>query len=117
MFRLLEKFVSRYLLAALVIAVGFVASFLSMYGVPTVGASAMVYAMTGIFFSLLNLCPDIKIIDRRKFAVFIAGVVACLIVSAMKGNSNFFLHVFALMTGLLAGTVISFFREEGTLWR
>jgi hypothetical protein len=35
-----------------------------------------------------------------------------IISSALKGNSNFFLHVFALITDLLAGAVISFFREE-----
>jgi membrane associated rhomboid family serine protease len=116
MFRLLEKFVSKWLLSVSVILIGFAASFLSMYGVPTVGASAMVYAMMGIFISILNLCPDIKIIDRRKFAVFAVGVVACLTVSALKGNSNFFLHVFAIAIGLLAGMVISYFREERTLW-
>jgi hypothetical protein len=68
--------------------------------------------MMGMFFSMLNLCPDIKIIDRRKFAVFTAGVVACLTVSALKGNSNFFLHVFALMTGAIAGTLIAVLREN-----
>jgi membrane associated rhomboid family serine protease len=112
MFRLLEKFVNRCLLAATVLALGFVASFLSMYDVPTVGASAMVYAMMGIFFSMLNLCHDIKIIDKRRFTLFLVSLFACLTVSALKGNSNFFLHLFALMIGLIAGTVISFFREE-----
>ncbi|MDR1525156.1 MAG: rhomboid family intramembrane serine protease [Tannerella sp.] len=112
MFRLLEKFINRWVLSVSVITVGFVASFLSMYNAPTVGASAMVYAMVGIFFSMVNLCGDIKILDKKKFAVFIVGIAACLFISASKGNSNFFLHVFSLILGLIAGTVIAIFREE-----
>jgi membrane associated rhomboid family serine protease len=112
MFRLLEKFLNKWLLFVLTVTIGFVASFLSMYDVPTVGASAMVYAMIGIFFSMISLCRDMKIIDGRKFALFVAGVIICLTVGAMNGNSNFFLHVFALMIGTVAGIMVAFFREE-----
>jgi membrane associated rhomboid family serine protease len=112
LFRLMERFLNRYRLAALIIATGFVASFLSMHETPTVGASAMVYAMTGAFFALINLCRDIKILDKRKFALFVTSIAACLLVSALKGNSNFFLHVFALIIGMIAGTGVAFFRED-----
>jgi membrane associated rhomboid family serine protease len=112
MFRLLEKFINRWVLSVSIVIVGFIASFLSMYNAPTVGASAMVYAMSGMFFAMINLCPDIRILDKKKFAVFIVGIAACLFISASKGNSNFFLHVFSLLLGLIAGTVIAIFREE-----
>jgi membrane associated rhomboid family serine protease len=112
MFRLLEKFVNKWLLSASILTIGFAASFLSMYSTPTVGASAMVYAMIGIFFSMINLSQDIKIIDKRKFALFVASILICLAISAIKGNSNFFLHLFALMLGQIAGSIMAFFREQ-----
>jgi membrane associated rhomboid family serine protease len=112
MFRLMEKLVDRRLLAALVLAIGFAASFLAAYDVPTVGASAMVYAMTGMFLSMANLCRDIRIIDKRKFARFILAILACLIVGAAKGNGNFFLHLFAMMIGGIAGAGIAAFRNR-----
>jgi membrane associated rhomboid family serine protease len=113
MFRLLERFVNRWLLSVLIIAVGFTASFLSMHDAPTVGASAMVYVMAGLFFSLIGLCRDIRILDKGKFSLFIFGMLACLTVSALKGNSNFFLHVFALIMGVIAGSIVAIFREKG----
>jgi membrane associated rhomboid family serine protease len=112
MFRLLEKFVNKWMLAAIILSIGFTASFLSMYHTPTLGASAMVYALVGIFFSLINLCRDIRILDKRKFTLFAISVVACLIISATKANSNFFLHLFALMLGAIAGSAIAVFREK-----
>jgi membrane associated rhomboid family serine protease len=110
MFRLLEKFVNKWILSASVILVGFIASFLSMYHTPTVGASAMIYAMIGMFLSL-NSCGHIKILDKKKFILFIVTLLACLVISALKANSNFFLHLFALMLGLLTGTIIAIFKE------
>jgi membrane associated rhomboid family serine protease len=111
MFRLLEKFVTGWLLSVLAVASGFAASFLSMSEVPTVGASGMIYAMTGMFLSMSGLCPDIKILNRRLFAVFVFGIVVCMTVGALKGNSNILLHVFSLTGGLLAGAGIAFFRN------
>jgi membrane associated rhomboid family serine protease len=112
MFRLLEKFVSRTALSLSVIVVGFTASFLSMYDIPTLGASSMVYAMIGIFFAMANLCNDIRIIDKKKFSLFILSLIVCLTISALKSNSNFFLHVFSLLLGLIAGVIISIYKNE-----
>lgn len=111
MFRLLEKFVNRWLLSLIIVAAGFVSSFLSMYDTPTVGASAMVYAMVGMFVSIIT-CSGMKIPDKRKFAMFIVGTVACLSVSALKENSNFLLHLFSLVNGLIAGVVVSIYRKK-----
>jgi hypothetical protein len=107
MFHLMQKFVNRWLLSVSIIASGFTASFLSMYSIPTVGASAMIYAMVGMFFSMLAFCPNIKIICKKKFAVFVVGVVAGLSISALKGSSNFLLHVCSLAIGGIFGTVIA----------
>ncbi|MDR1455212.1 MAG: rhomboid family intramembrane serine protease [Tannerella sp.] len=117
MFRLLEKSVNGYLLSALIIAVGFAASFLSMHERPTVGASAMVYAMIGIFLALLALRRELKIVDRRKFALFVMSIFAGLVIGALKENSNFLLHVYALLAGALSGTILAAFRKIHTCGR
>jgi membrane associated rhomboid family serine protease len=112
-FRLLERFVNRWLLAASIIIAGFTASFLSMYKTPTVGASAMIYAMIGMFLFLLARCSDIRVRDKRRFAVFIAGILVCLSISALKVNSNFLLHLSALIFGVLTGIVAGAVRRKG----
>jgi hypothetical protein len=60
----------------------------------------------------LRRARDIRILDKRKFAVFIVGIAACLFVGALKGNSNFFLHVISLIIGLIAGVGIAIFRKR-----
>jgi hypothetical protein len=81
-----------------------------MYDLPTVGVSGMVYAMIGMFFTMI-LCGEIKIINRKKITLFVAGILACLAVSAMKENSNFFLHLHSLFFGMAILFVIIVIRE------
>ena len=104
MFRILEKIINKYILLATILSIGFLTSFLSMYEIPTVGASSMVYAMIGIFFGS-TISRRIKIADIKKYLLFILGVALSLTVSFFKPNSNFELHIYSMLFGLIPGTL------------
>ena len=96
MFRILEKFVNKYILAISILSIGFAVSFLSMHQLPTVGISGAVYAMVGIYLAMI---PTKKLIikDRKKLYIFIASIILCMTVSFFKTNSNFVLHFYCMV--------------------
>jgi membrane associated rhomboid family serine protease len=106
MFRSLEKCVNKWTLSVSIILTAFVTSFFSMYEIPTVGASSMIYAAIGIFIALSSISDKIKIVDRRKYALFILAVILSLTVSGFKPNSNFWLHAYSLLFGIPIGGII-----------
>ena len=115
MFRAIEKYVHKWLLAVSCILIGFAASFLSVYDIPTVGASGMIYAMIGMFMSITILYKGAKINDKRKYAVFILAVCLSLLVSYFKYNSNFWLHVYSLSMGVFL-IIVSIYKNK-KLWK
>jgi hypothetical protein len=77
------------------------ASFGAMHGEPTVGISGTVYVMTGLYTGITLLDKHIKIADTRKYLLYICCIVIFLSVSFIKGNSNFLLHLYSLVTGMV----------------
>ena len=107
MFRTMEKYINKWLLSGVCILFAFLTSFFSSYNIPTVGASAMIYIMIGMFLSITLLYKDVKINDKRKYFLFVFSVFISLIVSAFRHNSNFSLHILSLLSGVLIGTIFS----------
>lgn len=99
MFHALRKFIGRWRIAAAILLCGFAASSMSVKAIPTVGASSMIYAMIGMYVGMTLLCPQIKIADTRKYLLFISCVGIGLLVSLLKANSNFLVHVYSLAMG------------------
>lgn len=98
MFRVSEKIINKYALAAVILFIPFTASFMSMYEIPTVGISGTIYAMIGIYLAMIT-SEKLIIEDKNKFYVFLFSIIICLIISYFKTNSNFRLHLFSLITG------------------
>jgi membrane associated rhomboid family serine protease len=107
MFRTMQKFINKYLLSGLIIIISFTSSFFAMYNTPTVGASAMIYAMVGMYFGMTIFYNNIKITDIKKYLLFTSTVIISLSVSFFKPNSNFDLHCFSILFGFIASLPIS----------
>lgn len=95
LYRALSKELKFVLLRIILIA--FVGSFMSVYLVPTVGASGMIYAMLG-------MCLGLQFTGRwklknLKFVLF--SIAFMLLISFFKHTSNFGLHVWCLVFGVL----------------
>lgn len=91
----LQRFVKQvYILPVFIIA--FAASFLpyASYVEPTVGVSGVVYAMMGMFVLYLK---------NKGLVIFLLSVLITLIVSYFVPNSNFFLHLYCLVGGVVYG--------------
>lgn len=80
-----------------IILIAFISSFISVYLVPTVGASGMIYAMLGMCLGL-EFTGQWKL-QNMKLVVF--SIVAMLMISFFKHTSNFGLHVWCLVFGIL----------------
>jgi len=98
MFRALEKRINKNILALIILSIGFIASFLSMFEIPTLGISGAIYAMVGIYWGLITT-KKLIIKDKNKLYVFIFSIILCLAISYFKHNSNFGLHIFSLIMG------------------
>jgi membrane associated rhomboid family serine protease len=107
MFHALQRFVNKWIVMLSMLTLGFVASFLSMYEIPTVGASSMIYIMIGMYIGMTSLDRRIKIVDTRKYLLFIVCVAVGLLVSLLKQNSNFFLHLYSLLFGFIASVPLA----------
>ena len=116
MFRAVEKYVNKWMLSVSCILIGFTASFLSVYDIPTVGASGMIYAMIGMFVSITIFYKGAKINDIKKYAIFILAVCLSLLLSYFKHNSNFWLHVYSLSMGVVFGMIVSIYKNK-KLWK
>lgn len=115
MFRTMEKFVDKWLLSASIIAVSFVTSFMSIYNIPTVGASAMIYTMFGMFFGMTIYSKNIKIADTKKYLLFLSVVLISLTISFFKHNSNFVLHLSSMISGFIISIPISIYDNKKSL--
>ncbi len=91
----LQKHVKHlYILPMFLIA--FVASFLpyASFATPTVGVSGVVYAMMGILALYLR---------KKNLAIFLLSVLIALIISYFVPNSNFFIHLYCFLGGVVYG--------------
>ena len=79
-----------------IIFFSFIASYTSVYLVPTVGASSMVYVMIGMLFGLIKT----RRIKIKNLYVFMFSVGLMLTVSFFKHSSNSWLHVWCLVFGI-----------------
>lgn len=92
----------RLLLIAYVVAVA--ASFVCVYRLPVVGASAVVYTMLGMYLSLL-LFRRIHYRRRGDLWIFLLSVVSFLIISFVKQNTAGMLHLVCLLSGVSIGAL------------
>ncbi|MFV0587069.1 rhomboid family intramembrane serine protease [Bacteroides reticulotermitis] len=103
----LQKILNVWTIVILMLLCGFAASFLSMYDIPTVGASSMIYAMIGLDIGLTLFCRQIRIANTRRYLLFLFCLVFTLLVSLLKQNSNFFIHLYSLILGVIVSLPLS----------
>ena len=104
-FRAMERFINKWTLSAVIVFSSFAASIISMYDIPTVGASGMIYTMIGMFFGLI-ISGETAIIDKKKFSIFVLSVFLSLTISFLKENSNFLLHIYCMLFGFLSSQMV-----------
>jgi len=105
MFRILERVINKYILAATILVIPFTVSFMAMYEIPTVGISGAIYAMFGIYLAMIT-SKKLIIKDKNKLYIFVISIIICLIVSFLKPGSNFPLHLFSLIMGYMIWLIV-----------
>lgn len=111
-FRMTEQFVKSWKLSVLAVLSAFAASFFSIYTVPTVGASALIYSMLGIYIGITLTGKNIQITDKRKYTLFLVCMALGLLISCFRSNSNFAVHIWSLALGAGMGLVLSICGKE-----
>lgn len=104
-FKILQKVYPGYLIILYTYFISFAVSFFSEYHLPTVGSSAMIYAMIGLFLSLSIIGDKLHIVNHKKFIVLIIGILVSLIISYYKNSANNVCHILALVIGLISGVL------------
>jgi membrane associated rhomboid family serine protease len=108
LFHLMSRYIDSRLLAVTITGCSFLASFGAVYEVPTVGASAMTYAMCGMY--LYRLSTDMQVL-RRNLS-FVAATLASFVISYFREGSNFVLHLTALCLGYAVYRIIDIKRKR-----
>lgn len=109
----LERFLNKWLFLSISFGIGIVAPSLDIAirqanDLPTVGASAVVYGMIGLYIGITLLFKNIKIADTKAYLLFISCVAISLLVSLFKENSNFAIHFISLIMGFILSLPITF---------
>lgn len=112
MFYNLQKLMNTWIIVISILLCGFAASFLSMYNIPTVGASSMIYTMVGIDIGMTLFCKKIKIANTGRYLLFICGLILCLSISAFRHNSNFLVHIYSLIFGFIISLLYSIYTNK-----
>jgi len=99
-FRATERLISKWILILASLTGGFLLSFLAADDLPTVGASGMIYMMTGLYVGITAFSNGIKILNLRKYVIFLTTVVIALTVSSLSKTSNHILHSLSFLTGI-----------------
>lgn len=104
LFRVLEKYIASWHIAVIALSIAFAVSFLCIYSRVVVGASAMIYAMIGIYFFLVFIG---KIDIKNKIQLFtgIAFIILSIIISFFKPNSAGLLHLLCLISGCIISSI------------
>ena len=112
LFRMLERHFNKWILSVLIITSSFIASFTSGYDIPTVGASAMIYTMIGLFLGFTSTGYKMKIADTKKYLLFITVIILSLIISFFNSHSNSTLHIYSIMIGFIISFSWSIINEN-----
>lgn len=97
-YRVLKNYI-KYLFPIIVL-IAICASFFSVYSLPTVGASGMVYAMMGMYIGMI-LIGRIKIVSKRDAWIGLVSLVLMFTISLFKESSNSLLHGVCIVMGFL----------------
>lgn len=111
-FSTLEQFVRRKIFLPISFFIAIVTSFLTMYDVPTVGVSSVIYAMIGLYMGVIRFYRNIKIADTRKYLLNICVIVISLTISLVKTSSNFYIHIYSLLLGVIASLLLSYLHNK-----
>lgn len=111
-FTMLDKLTERRMFLPVSFIIGVLASFLAMYDIPTVGVSAVIYAMIGLYIGVTLFYKDIKITDTRKYLLRIVVITIGLTISMIRTNSNFYIHLYSLILGFLLSIPISLYENK-----
>lgn len=117
MYIYLERFLNKWIFLPITFGIGIVAPSLDIMirqvnELPTVGASAVIYAMIGLYIGITLLFKSIKIADTKKYLLFIFPIAAVLTVSLFRENSNFIIHLISLILGIIASLFVWIFKRE-----
>lgn len=110
--KVLQKALPLSLILAYAYFASIIISFLSVMDLPTVGASGMIYTMSGMFISISLIGAKLRIIDNKKFSLFLFGITIALVLSAIKPHINFSCHLLGLISGIIIGIVDNWLNHE-----
>lgn len=100
-FRMLEKTIRGWYIILFSLLIASLSSFYAIYDIPTMGASGMIYAMIGMWFSLV-INKELIIVEKYIFKLYVFSVFFSLFVSYFNQHSNFKLHILCLVAGLIS---------------
>lgn len=110
----LQKALPLHLILAYAYFASIIISFFSELDLPTVGASGMIYTMSGMFISISLIGKKLKIIDYKKFSLFLLAIAIALIISVVKPYTNSSCHFLGLFSGIIIGILDNRFNEKYT---
>lgn len=111
-FTMLDKLTERKMFLPASFTIGVLVSFLAMYDIPTVGVSAVIYVMIGLYIGVTLFYKDIKITDTRKYLLRIVVITIGLTISMIRTNSNFYIHIYSLVFGFITILPLSYFHNR-----
>lgn len=92
-----------WFIASIIIAV--IASFFSMYKAPTVGLSGLIYAMLGIYIIQTMADHKVRIVNVKRYILFIAMIILSLLLSFFASHSNIILHTLCFVLGAITSAL------------
>lgn len=104
--KLVSNFTDKKILLLISFSIAVIASFFSMYSIPTVGCSAVIYAMLGMYIGV-TLCKKSIKINKQKYGLFLLSIGIMLTASYFNSTSNFNVHAVALIFGGISGALLS----------
>lgn len=121
-FFLFYRILRRYHSGAHILAISFtcavISSFFIYYDKPVVGASAMIYAMIGIYIHTLTAhtltvakSQNPSVTKYRSLLIFLTAITISLFLSFLKPNSAALLHLVCLLSGIITQTLLSILKK------
>lgn len=112
----LERFLSKWVFLPITFTIGIVVPSLDIMirqvnELPTVGASAVIYAMIGLYIGITLLFKSIKIADTQKYLLFLLCIAISLLISLFKENSSFIVHFLSFVLGGITSVLFSIYKN------
>jgi membrane associated rhomboid family serine protease len=114
-FRILERIIPKYRLALTIVILGVSVSFCVSYDLPVVGASSMICFMIGMYASHLGCLVKSGKLPMSKCIPFLLSISIYMIVSLIKHNSAFSLHLLSLSSGIIFMSIYNLRSRLGCL--